>query len=210
MKERKEQHVDKGQILVVDNNSGIRELLRDCLENNGYTVQLAENALEAINLVKENQFSLVLSEISLPDIDGISLAKLLLTSSNLAHGNSEKKLSIIMMSNNASIASAIDAIRIGVREVIEKPIQVEKLLSFVDKHISKSKVNNNGEIENISEMITLDLNLSIKYLKESLERHYFIYQLNKQGGNITKVADVSGVDRAHLYRKFKLLGIKIK
>ena len=65
-------------------------------------------------------------------------------------------------------------------------------------------------MEDISEIITLDLNNPLKGIKETLERRYFLYHMSKQRGNITKIAEVSGVDRAHLYRKFKTLGIKIK
>ena len=62
-------------ILIVDDELGIRELLRECLEDEGYVVKLAENALEADKIVKEQRFDLVLMDVWLPDMDGVSLFK---------------------------------------------------------------------------------------------------------------------------------------
>ena len=189
-------------ILIVDDELGIRELLRECLEDEGYVVKLAENALEADKMVKEHRFDLVLMDVWLPDLDGVSLFKRFLSNGITTP--------VIMMSGHASITSALEAIRIGARDFLEKPLSLSKLLPLVDKHILKERANSDGIIEDISEIITLDLNNPLKGIKETLERRYFLYHMNKQKGNITKIAEVSGVDRAHLYRKFKNLGIKIK
>lgn len=189
-------------LLIVDDELGIRELLRECLEDEGYTVKLAENALEADKIVKEHKFDLILMDVWLPDMDGVSLFKRFLFNGIVTP--------VIMMSGHASITSALEAIRIGARDFLEKPLSLSKLLPLVEKHALKEQINVEGALEDISEIITLDLNNELKPIKESLERRYFMYHLNKNRNNITKVAEVSGVDRAHLYRKFKTLGIKIK
>ena len=189
-------------ILIVDDELGIRELLRECLEDEGYVVKLAENALEADKTVKEQRFDLILMDVWLPDMDGVSLFKRFLSNGITTP--------VIMMSGHASITSALEAIRIGARDFLEKPLSLSKLLPFVDNHILKEHANSDGILEDISEIITLDLNNPLKGIKETLERRYFLYHMNKQKGNITKIAEVSGVDRAHLYRKFKSLAIKIK
>lgn len=189
-------------ILIVDDELGIRELLRECLEDEGYVVKLAENALEADKIVKEQRFDLILMDVWLPDMDGVSLFKRFLSNGITTP--------VIMMSGHASITSALEAIRIGARDFLEKPLSLSKLLPLVDKHILKEHANSDGILEDISEIITLDLNNQLKGIKETLERRYFLYHMNKQKGNITKIAEVSGVDRAHLYRKFKSLAIKIK
>ena len=189
-------------ILIVDDELGIRELLRECLEDEGYVVKLAENALEADKIVKEQRFDLVLMDVWLPDMDGVSLFKRFLSNGITTP--------VIMMSGHASITSALEAIRIGARDFLEKPLSLSKLLPLVDKHILKERTNSEGILEDISEIITLDLNIPLNGIKETLERRYFLYHMSKQRGNITKIAEVSGVDRAHLYRKFKTLGIKIK
>ena len=190
------------RLLIVDDELGIRELLRECLEDEGYTVMLFENAAEADKIVKDNNFDLILMDVWLPDMDGVSLFKRFLSNGIVTP--------VIMMSGHASITSALEAIRIGARDFLEKPLSLSKLLPLVEKHALKEKINNDGGIEEISEIITLDLNNELKGIKENLERRYFLYHLNKNRGNITKVAEASGVDRAHLYRKFKTLGIKIK
>lgn len=189
-------------ILIVDDELGIRELLRECLEDEGYTVRLAENALEADKIVKEHRFDLILMDVWLPDMDGVSLFKRFLSNGIITP--------VIMMSGHASITSALEAIRIGARDFLEKPLSLSKLLPLVDKHILKEHANSEGVLEDISEIITLDLNNQLKGIKENLERRYFLYHMNKFRGNITRIAEVSGVDRAHLYRKFKTLGIKVK
>ncbi|MEN9947106.1 MAG: hypothetical protein RLZZ293_1492 [Pseudomonadota bacterium] len=189
-------------ILIVDDELGIRELLRECLEDEGYIVKLAENALEADKIVKEHRFDLILMDVWLPDMDGVSLFKRFLSNGITSP--------VIMMSGHASITSALEAIRIGARDFLEKPLSLSKLLPLVDKHVLKEETNDLGIIEDVSEIITLDLNDQLKTIKETLERRYFIYHMNKYKSNITKIAEASGVDRAHLYRKFKTLGIKIK
>lgn len=189
-------------ILIVDDELGIRELLRECLEDEGYTVKVAENALEADKIVKEHRFDLILMDVWLPDMDGVSLFKRFISNGIVTP--------VIMMSGHASISSALEAIRIGARDFLEKPLSLSKLLPLVDKHVLKETANSDGIIEDISEIITLDLNNQLKMIKENLERRYFLYHMNKYRSNITKIAEVSGVDRAHLYRKFKTLGIKIK
>ncbi len=189
-------------LLIVDDELGIRELLRECLEDEGYSVRLAENALEADKLVKEHKFDLILMDVWLPDMDGVSLFKRF-----LSNGISTP---VIMMSGHASITSALEAIRIGARDFLEKPLSLSKLLPLVEKHALKGQMVSDHGFEEITEIITLDLNKELKIIKESLERRYFLYHLSQNRNNITKVAEASGVDRAHLYRKFKTLGIKIK
>ena len=119
-------------ILIVDDELGIRELLRECLEDEGYVVKLAENALEADKTVKEQRFDLILMDVWLPDMDGVSLFKRFLSNGITTP--------VIMMSGHASITSALEAIRIGARDFLEKPLSLSKLLPLVDKHILKERL----------------------------------------------------------------------
>lgn len=187
-------------VLIIDNDIGIRELLCECLEDEGYTVKLAETALIADKIIKEQQFDLILMDIWLPDMDGISLFKRFLSNGVTTP--------VIMISGNTSVTNVLEAIRSGVRDFIEKPLSLGKLLLLVEKHISKKYINISGVLEDNSEIITLDLDDRLKLLKENLEKRYFLYHLTKYKGNITKIAEVSGVDRAHIYRKLKILDIK--
>ena len=191
----------RNTILVVDDELGIRELLKDCLEDGGYKVLVAENASDADRLVKDKKIDLVLLDVWLPDMDGISLFK------RWRAGNIKKH--VIMMSGHASISSALEGIRLGAKDFIEKPLSLTKLLPLIDSCFTSNTnfLNEHEESELVSEIITLNLNDSLKNIKEILEKRYFLFQLEKQNGNISKVSEVSHVDRAHLYRKLKLLGI---
>lgn len=191
-------------ILVVDDELGIRELLKDCLEDEGYNIVLAESASEADKILKEElNIDLILLDVWLPDMDGVSLLK--------RWQSNDINKPIIMMSGHTSLSSALECLRIGAKDFIEKPLSLNKLLPLINScFMDRKKISKSNTIDIIlPEFITLNLNDSLRILKENLERSYFLYQIEKQKGNITRIAEAANVDRAHLYRKFKNLGIQI-
>lgn len=113
------------EILVVDDEVGIRELLRDILLDEGYQVRLAENAAEARSLRQQFKPDLVLLDIWMPDCDGISLLK--------EWGNAGLlTMPVVMMSGHGTIDTAVEATRIGAFDFLEKPIALQKLLKTVN------------------------------------------------------------------------------
>ncbi len=114
------------QILVVDDEMGIRELLSEILADEGHTVSLAENAAAARRARSEKRPDLVLLDIWMPDTDGISLLKEWSAAGLLT-------MPVIMMSGHGTIDSAVDATRIGAIDFLEKPIALQKLLTTVKK-----------------------------------------------------------------------------
>ena len=113
------------QILVVDDEIGIRELLHDILQDEGYQVRLAENASQARNLRRQERPDLVLLDIWMPDCDGISLLK--------EWGNAGLlTMPVVMMSGHGTIDTAVEATRIGAFDFLEKPIALQKLLKTVN------------------------------------------------------------------------------
>lgn len=121
------------QILVVDDEVGIRELLRDILQDEGYHVRLAENAAEARIYRQQQTPDLVLLDIWMPDCDGISLLK--------EWGNAGLlTMPVVMMSGHGTIDTAVEATRIGAFDFLEKPIALQKLLKTVTaalKHLEQ-------------------------------------------------------------------------
>ena len=111
-------------VLVVDDEIGIRELLRDILQDEGHQVRLAENAAEARVLRQQERPDLVLLDIWMPDCDGISLLKEWGTSGQLT-------MPVVMMSGHGTIDTAVEATRIGAFDFLEKPIALQKLLKTV-------------------------------------------------------------------------------
>ena len=112
------------QILVVDDEVGIRELLSEILRDEGHQVRLAENAGEARAVRSRARPDLVLLDIWMPDTDGITLLKEWATSGQLT-------MPVVMMSGHGTIDTAVEATRIGAFGFLEKPIALQKLLTTV-------------------------------------------------------------------------------
>lgn len=114
------------QILVVDDEIGIRELLSEILADEGHSVQLAENAASARALRSAERPDLVLLDIWMPDSDGITLLK-------EWAANGQLTMPVVMMSGHGTIETAVEATRIGAIDFLEKPIALQKLLATVKR-----------------------------------------------------------------------------
>ena len=112
------------QILVVDDEVGIRELLSEILRDEGHQVRLAQNASEARQIRGRLRPDLVLLDIWMPDTDGITLLKEWASTGQLT-------MPVVMMSGHGTIDTAVEATRIGAYAFLEKPIALQKLLSTV-------------------------------------------------------------------------------
>ncbi|HEX5538696.1 MAG TPA: sigma-54 dependent transcriptional regulator [Methylophilaceae bacterium] len=147
------------QILVVDDEIGIRELLRDILQDEGYQVRLAENASQARDWRQQERPDLVLLDIWMPDCDGISLLK--------EWGNAGLlTMPVVMMSGHGTIDTAVEATRIGAFDFLEKPIALQKLLKTVNAALK------HGEQLPKSDMTLVNLGKStvITELRQRLEQ----------------------------------------
>ncbi len=118
------------QILVVDDEIGIRELLSEILRDEGYDVVLAENAAVARASREAGRPDLVLLDIWMPDSDGITLLKEWVAGGKLT-------MPVIMMSGHGTIDTAVEATKIGAMDFLEKPIALQKLLSSVKRALAK-------------------------------------------------------------------------
>ena len=114
------------QILVVDDEIGIRELLSEILEDEGHQVALAESAADARRVRERGRPDLVLLDIWMPDTDGITLLKEWAASGQL-------NMPVVMMSGHATIETAVEATRIGALDFLEKPIALQRLLATVKR-----------------------------------------------------------------------------
>ena len=112
------------QILVVDDEVGIRELLSEILRDEGHQVRLAQNAGEARQIRDRLRPDLVLLDIWMPDTDGITLLKEWASTGQLT-------MPVVMMSGHGTIDTAVEATRIGAYAFLEKPIALQKLLRTV-------------------------------------------------------------------------------
>ncbi len=219
-------------ILVVDDELGIRDLLSEILNDEGHTVELAENAAQARQVRSQLRPDLVLLDIWMPDTDGVSLLKEWATTGLLT-------MPVIMMSGHATIDTAVEATRIGATAFLEKPITLQKLLKAVDLGLnkpaapkpnaavlSKSTPSSARELTVESAMtggslpsIMLDMGPQPKQMfnldgplretRDDFEKAYFEFHLAKESGSMTRVAEKTGLERTHLYRKLKQLGVDL-
>jgi len=121
------------QILVVDDEVGIRELLSEILADEGHTVRLADSATSARELRLQERPDLVLLDIWMPDADGITLLKEWVA-------NGQLTMPVIMMSGHGTIETAVEATRIGAMDFLEKPIALQKLLATVKRALRREEL----------------------------------------------------------------------
>ncbi|MEY3848138.1 MAG: hypothetical protein RL615_1128 [Pseudomonadota bacterium] len=216
-------------ILVVDDEMGIRELLNEILTDEGHSVVSAQNADEARKARENLEPDLVLLDIWMPDVDGVTLLK---EWSN----NGQLTMPVVMMSGHATIDTAVEATRIGAVNFLEKPIALQKLLKTVEQALqkappkelfvveTKTDIKADGSVQissKIEEFIIEEadtnqaefnlsyIDLPLREARDLFEKAYFEYHLNQASGSMTRVAEKTGLERTHLYRKLKALGIDV-
>ena len=128
------------EILVIDDNSDIRFLICNILREQNYDVRSAANYDQAVLEIKKRMPDLAIIDIKLdkPDKDGIDLLKLIM--------NSNKSIPVIMISGHATVKVAIDAIKLGAYEFIEKPFSKEKILNYVNRALESSKLKKEKDL----------------------------------------------------------------
>jgi DNA-binding NtrC family response regulator len=124
--QQKETDVESMKILVVDDEAPLREMLHKGLtQMGGYSVELAQNGREAIDKIEKDIFDLILTDLIMPEMDGMELLKLI--------KGTRPDMPVIMMTAYGSIESAVDAMRIGANDYITKPIDLNELLIHISK-----------------------------------------------------------------------------
>lgn len=229
-------------ILVVDDEMGIRELLAEILGDEGHVVTMAENAQQARQIRATSTPDLVLLDIWMPDTDGVTLLK---------EWQRDRMLTmpVIMMSGHATIDTAVEATRIGALNFLEKPISLQKLLKAVQQGLSRGQdtaragalsalarpvalpiVSNAAPLAEtvmVAQTVagiapsqpeaasapeekgfTVSFELPLREARDAFERAYFEHHLQREGGSMTRVAERTGLERTHLYRKLKQLGVE--
>lgn len=253
------------EILIVDDEIGVRELLTEVLQDEGHSITLATNGAEARSARSSLKLDLVLLDIWMPDTDGITLLKEWVSSG-------QTDTPVIVMSGHATIDTAVEATRIGAFDYLEKPITLTKLLKTIEKATVKQETKikpfnsdstdpkkattykqattkprdatmrspQGSEVggfkspdsskstpdqptttvaltkehialtEAKNALENIDLDLPLRQARDSFERIYLSYQLAKLQGSMTRLAQRSGLERTHLYRKIRQLGMELQ
>ena len=247
------------QVLVVDDELGIRNLLSEILEDDGYDVVTAEDASQARKLVQQKRFDLILLDIWMPDTDGVTLLK----EWGAAHAIT---CPVIMMSGHGTIETAMEATRFGAMDFLEKPIALKRLLTTcrsvleewqyrhtvgnrmiravppsiqpqktvpvapqnIDPKLTISNpkpgwfvVDAEGEMPITGPSVRMpvlevpflgvvfDYNRSFREMRDDFERAYLTRVLRLKGGSIAALAKHAQLERTHLYRKLRTLGVDV-
>ena len=122
-------------VLVVDDEEGIRESLKDILEDEGYEVLIASNAEEALKLVNEASPDLVYLDIWLPDRDGIEVLEEI--------KGRERTMPVVMISGHGSIELAVKATKLGAYDFLEKPLSLDRVLLTAQRAIERGNLEKN-------------------------------------------------------------------
>ncbi len=231
-------------ILVVDDELGIRALLSEILADEGHTVEVAENAAQARECRERIRPDLVLLDIWMPDVDGITLLKEWGATAMLT-------MPVIMMSGHGTIDTAVEATKVGAMAFLEKPITLQKLLRAVEQGLAKPapprilapagplqslyaertgeqlgaipNATGNGIGNTLNATIahplsqlrsppseqSFDLDRPLREARDAFEKSYFEFHLAQENGSMTRVAEKTGLERTHLYRKLKQLGVDL-
>jgi DNA-binding NtrC family response regulator len=217
-------------ILVVDDELGIRALLSEILTDEGHSVELAEDAAQARGVRERLRPDLVLLDIWMPDVDGITLLKEWGATGQLT-------MPVIMMSGHGTIDTAVEATKFGAMAFLEKPITLQKLLRAVEQGLAKPaarpaptpgqpRLDNGHAIDGVlhtgmplpppppvalgpqAEQL-FDLDRPLREARDAFEKSYFEFHLAQENGSMTRVAEKTGLERTHLYRKLKQLGVDL-
>lgn len=219
-------------ILVVDDELGIRALLSEILSDEGHTIELAENAAQARAVRERMRPDLVLLDIWMPDVDGITLLK-------EWGGAGLLTMPVIMMSGHGTIDTAVEATKFGAIAFLEKPITLQKLLRAVEQSLVKaaprpapavglpssyarSELTPQYVAPSLSTLPqsslpsaglvseqSFELDRPLREARDAFEKSYFEFHLAKENGSMTRVAEKTGLERTHLYRKLKQLGVDL-
>ena len=122
----------KANILVVDDEQTIRDALKMVLEEEGYQTQAAADGKEALNLISKNDFDIVITDLKMPEIDGMSLTR---QCQQLC-----PQTSIIIITAHGSLESAIEALRIGAYDYILKPFDFDDVLYKIKRLIKQKEL----------------------------------------------------------------------
>jgi len=156
-------------ILVVDDEPDIRDLVRDILEDEGYTVTTAEGGEAARKARRARRPDLILLDIWMEDVDGITLLREWSESGDLP-------CPVVMMSGHGTVETAVEATRLGAYDFIEKPISLAKLLLTVERALESQRLQR----ENI------DLREHVQPVKEPIGKSAVMEELRVQARKIAQ------------------------
>ena len=134
-------------VLVIDDERSIRNTLKDILEHEEMQVEIAEDGMKGLNIIKEKNVDVVLCDIKMPQMDGIEvLNKIMEINPNLP---------VIMITGHGDIDTAVESIKKGAFDFLQKPLDLNRILVTIRNALDKNKL--------VNETITLRKKIYSKY-----------------------------------------------
>lgn len=182
------QNTEMPHILVVDDEPDIRHLVQEILVDEGYHVEVAENGDSARLAYRKRPPNLILLDIWMPDVDGITLLKEWSEEGSLT-------MPVIMMSGHGTVETAVEATRLGAFDFIEKPLSLAKLLLTIDQALESDNNNNEPNIQSLianpNLIEPIGRSSSMQRLREQIKRiaeHESWVLLHGEAGSGVKLA----------------------
>ena len=125
------------KILIIDDQAPIRRVLRDILENENYQVEDADSGPEALRLIKEQDFDAIFCDIKMPEMDGMEVLEAI---------KNESDTPVIMISGHGTIDTAVEAIKKGAFDFIQKPPDLNRLLITLRNALDKKNLATENKV----------------------------------------------------------------
>jgi DNA-binding NtrC family response regulator len=221
-------------ILVVDDEMGIRELLSEILSDEGHVVEVAENAQEARDFRLRQVPDLVLLDIWMPDTDGVTLLKEWAAQGQLTmpvimmsgHATIDTAVeatkigALNFLEKPIALQKLLNAVEQGLARGTAptpvnaaaggKPVGAGGAAS-VASAAALPMLNADGVSGGMlaGQTASISFDIPLRDARDAFERAYFEYHLARENGSMTRVAEKTGLERTHLYRKLKQLGVDL-
>jgi two-component system, OmpR family, response regulator len=154
-------------ILLVEDDEAVSTFLEDLLVGEGYTVSVASCGLDAVHMVKENIYPIVILDLNLPDIDGTEVLKEI--------KNIDSDTNIIILTGCPSLESAVDTLKQGAYDYIQKPFKIDNIRNVIEKIIAEKGLIHK-EVDDLIE----DIGRKIRDLRK--QQNISLRQLSRRTG----------------------------
>ncbi|AIY83049.1 MAG: response regulator [Clostridium baratii] len=175
------------QALVVDDTKNIRLLLSKCLENENFNVFQASNAMDALDLIYNNNFDIAFIDIKMPNMSGTSLLKTI-----RSKGYS---FPVVVMTAFGTVNNAVTTTKLGARAYLQKPFTSNTIKKTLTELFSEDSSLSIEEIEN-----NISFDSSLKEIKEKLLKNPLLPETYAELGNI--LIQSGNTDKGLLFKKF--------
>ena len=194
----------RGRILIVDDRENMRNLLRDILAPH-HDVVLAADGPAAHAELEAQSFEVVLTDVRMPGLDGFELIRLLKERWPL--------MEVVMMTAFASIPSAVEAMRQGAYDYVQKPFDPDDVGLVVtralDRHRERAARRAQAPHPGMSpeELAALSYREALASARDRGSREYLTALLQTFGGNVSRAAERAGLERESLHRLLRRHGV---